>query len=224
MTEVDAPLSELAAVLTRAMAASQTTATNKEACQNFANGRCSRAAADCKYSHESASRDAMPSLSNRTKPLGERKKITCYNCQKVGYHMASECKAPKQERRRPRSEPSEQANHTGEGGGSGSSLDVATFMRNLQQAIGKGKGGVADEASDGEHACMMIEEVYPLRTDYDLTDAYFSCPAAGDDEELYGPPPPTGEYIGGVNQSTAPPTASLIITSSYATKLKSRPP
>ena len=79
---------------------------SQELCRNFLQGRCHRKDGTCKFKH-----GASPGSANSSAAPTDRKRVTCYNCQKVGYHVASECTAPKQERQRPRGEAKEVANH-----------------------------------------------------------------------------------------------------------------
>jgi len=119
------------------------TDTSSHPCRNFRAGKpCYQQ--PCQYSH--APSDAADS---------PQKKITCYNCQKLGSHVAADCTAPKEERRRPR--PGLQANHTG---GSapprgGKQLNVQAFMKQLMRASSESKHG--DANADDESAHMLVE-------------------------------------------------------------------
>ncbi len=153
--EVPDNVQELAALLTRtfgltplkrAMAKIDAT----EACRNFQKGRCHRD--PCRFSHSLSAPSAATSSTSEEKQ-GNRKRLTCYNCQKVGYHMASECTAPRQERTRPRGAPNEQANHTGEAA-TGASMDVAAFMEQLRLHSVQQQ---ARNESTSEHANVMFE-------------------------------------------------------------------
>ena len=146
---------ELAAVLARTLGPPNQQ-TGAEACRNFQRGRCQRAAADCKYSHSPGNPSGNSSASGAK--TGERKKITCYNCQKLGFHVASDCTEPKQERRRPRGATNEQANHADEAGAT-PSVDVASFMKQFLLLSKQLPGGKKQGAEDGEHACMVVEEL-----------------------------------------------------------------
>jgi hypothetical protein len=57
---------------------------SREACCNFLAGRCSRSAAKCNYSHDTAGR--APAPSHKDGQPADKQLITCYNCQKQGFH------------------------------------------------------------------------------------------------------------------------------------------
>ena len=102
-------MTELAAAVIRGLGKSKAMA-SQEACRNYQRGKCTRD--PCRFSHDTANSIASADSGKR-----ERKQMICYNCQKLGFHTASECtapKAPRQERRRQRDGASEQANLAGE--------------------------------------------------------------------------------------------------------------
>jgi hypothetical protein len=94
-TEQPSGMQELAALLSRAMTTSAKpklgASTSTELCRDFGKGRCTKD--PCRFSHAAPRGDSTaPSTDNK---YGNRKRLTCYNCQKVGFHVASECTAPK---------------------------------------------------------------------------------------------------------------------------------
>jgi hypothetical protein len=171
----DANLTQLAAALTLAInKAKPTGKPSQEACRNFSRGKCTRD--DCRYSHSGVTPPGIKSTS--TAPPDERKRITCYNCQKVGYHRASECTAPKEERRRPRGATGQEANHTEDKSGEPRTINVAAFMEQLTRQAASRQ---PDDKDGGEcaHACI----------DYDLDlDAVTRGPNAAQEQaaRMYG--------------------------------------
>jgi hypothetical protein len=126
---------------------------SEQPCRHFAKGHCERD--PCPYKHEDSGKTASTSSSTADDKKG--RKMTCYNCQKVGYHMSRDCTAPRRERTTPR----EQANHTGGKDGSGQSIiDVSAFMKQLIIHADKRR---ATASSDDECANLMIE--YELNLD-----------------------------------------------------------
>ena len=163
-------ITQLAAAFTLALnKPKQTTKPSQEACRNFSRGKCVRD--DCRFSHASSSSTA-PTTSAPAPPFdsNNRKRITCYNCQKAGYHRASECTAPKEERRRPRGAGGEEANHTETK--VGDMMDVSEFMEKfvLRTAQRKKADNDGDECA---HLCV----------DYDMDlDASTRVPSAAQEQ------------------------------------------
>ena len=144
-------MEQLALVLSRALGGKKPGQPSVEACRNFQRGRCHKPAADCKYSHNATAGGGRTNDAGDTK-TGERKKITCYNCQKLGFHVASECTAPREERRRPRGDAGEQANFTADH----HDVDIASFMSQLTQASVHSSDDAGDHTSN-EQANMMTD-------------------------------------------------------------------
>jgi hypothetical protein len=158
-------MTELAAAL-HAFNKPKTKTSLTQACRNFAKGKCTRGDR-CPYSHSDAKAPKHAAKAEEEK--GTRKMMTCFNCQKLGTHIASECTAPRQERRRPRRDNPEQASNTDEVPAlKGSSVDVATFLKLLKTCTSGNDG-----ASDDETAYTMYED--DLDLDASAAEADVTC-------------------------------------------------
>jgi hypothetical protein len=142
-TAQDEP-SELAALVSRVLAVSREQAASphgpegkdSEVCRDFRRGSCARAAADCIYSHGDSGQ-ASAACRRTNDRGGERKAWMCYNCRRLGFHYASECKEERWEPREEAQLANEQAPQVARGGASSSgSINIAAFMEELQsQAV-----------------------------------------------------------------------------------------
>ena len=157
-----------------------------ELCRNFIAGRCKRPANECKFSH-AADGTSTPSSSSGD---GERRKITCYNCQKLGYHVANDCTEPKKERQRARPKAAEVANNTTEPD-AGAAMTVADFMKKMCAQPSQAKRDGQGRASESEHAYALTEAMPSCAEQEAAASMYgsrYSCDVTGDGASRTVPP------------------------------------
>ena len=124
-----------------------------EDCRNYARGRCNRSASECKFSHAQAGNSKPSGGGAGRGKANKEKQILCYNCQKLGTHLANECTAPRVERPARKSNTNgEQANVANETAEPPSS-SVAEFMAQFL------KLSAQMPKSDTDHGAFMMIEV-----------------------------------------------------------------